>query len=465
MKKFTLYIALLLLFVNNGYSQSSCATAFPDGFLDTIPFPVVGTMAPVGPDYGTLDILSRPVWGVISSCDSLVWINVQFDVNQTNSNAYCSIIIYGPFYSKSDACNNLSASNIFLVRDSVQHNGSSFNMYNIYANAGEIYVYMLTTDDMTPNNDYYSYLSYSIQLLGGTFEPCFLCNDKVTQMIHRNICMITFDTSSQKTKLIWEKQPDNNVGGYLIYRSASQGALMDSIGFVPEILPSEYIDYDSHPLQYAEYYKVVPVDSCGNRYSINLYYRSTAGFLQTYPSGNNTVNLNWNTFGTLDAYTYYEPVLYIHRGTSAQNMQIIDTIPVGVLNYTDISAPPGQQYYAIERRRFSPCDPLRLSTSSTPYTSSMTNPSVATVTGIPVISDEDLIEINPIPVIDMLTVSVNNSLIGSKLTLVDISGKIQQTILIQNTIETIDVSDLAAGTYWICITGKNKIVKKIIVGK
>ncbi len=465
MKNLTLICLLFMLFVNSAYSQYNCATAFHDGFMDTIPLPPVGTMAPAGPDYGSLDILSRPIWGFLTSCDTSLFINIGFD-KPANQNSFTSIIIWGPFYSKNDACNNLTSANIYAVRDSVSNQwGGPDIIYSFTSGIQEIYIYMLTTDDVTPIVDYKSFTWYPLQPIGSVDNLCFLCNDKVSVMIHKRACMITFDTTSQNTKLIWEKDYNSGIGGNIIYRAATISSIMDSIGFVPENVPSEFIDYDSHALQYAEHYRLVPVDSCGNRYTTFNYYYNTSGFLQTYPSGNNTVNLNWNGFGVAQLTVSYEPVLYIHRGTSPQNMQIIDTIPYGVFNYTDNTAPPGQQFYAIEHRRFSPCDPLRVASSSSPYTSSMTNPSVATVTGIPVLNNENLIQVNPVPVIDELTVTIGVSLIGNKITLVDVNGKVLSNELLKNTNHTIDVSALASGTYWLSITGREKIVKKIIIGR
>jgi hypothetical protein len=207
------------------------------------------------------------------------------------------------------------------------------------------------------------------------------------------------------------------------------------------------------------------VDSCGNRYDPQEYWWNQDGFLQTFPSGNNTVNLNFSIPGVTQLVNQYENVVYIYRGSSTQNMQIIDTIPYGISNYTDITAPPGQQYYAIEHRRLFPCDPLRISSSSTVYASAMTNPSAATVTGVPIISNDNSISVNPVPAINFLTITVSNLMIGNKLSLIEISGKTVRSEFIKSTSQTIDVSELSAGTYWLSITGKEKIVKKILVGK
>jgi hypothetical protein len=95
----------------------------------------------------------------------------------------------------------------------------------------------------------------------------------------------------------------------------------------------------------------------------------------------------------------------------------------------------------------------------------MTNPSVSTVTGIPVAQNENIISVSPIPATDFLTIKIDKSFLVSKIALIDINGKTISSEFITSTSQTIDVSKLAAGTYWVSVTGKEKLVKKIVIEK
>jgi len=320
---------------------------------------------------------------------------------------------------------------------------------------------MLTTTDTSSTS--FCTTQHGISQPGvGNSYLCYECNGEVSMLYKRDFCLVTFDTASQKTKLIWEKVPNGGVDGYTIYRGIQGSSLADSIAYVSETLAGEYIDYDSHPFQYGEHYRLQPVDSCGQKHGMYTYLMNYTCFLQANPAGNNTVNLNWNQFAIsqLD----YEPVQFIHRGSSQQNMQIIDTVPYGITNYTDISAPPGQQFYSIERRRYSSCNPLRM-TANTAYESAMSNTSGVTVTGIPIYVDDNYLQVYPVPANDALNIQTKKEMDGSKLTILDIHARPVITDFISATNEFIDVSHLTPGTYWLTVTGNIRLVKKILISR
>jgi hypothetical protein len=160
----------------------------------------------------------------------------------------------------------------------------------------------------------------------------------------------------------------------------------------------------------------------------------------------------------------YEPGQYIHRGSSPQSMQVIDTVPYGVVTYTDITAPPGQQFYAVERRKLAACNPLR-TTLNTAFLSAMSNPSAVAVTGIPVITDNNLLLLSPVPVQNVLNISVKEELTGNKLSIIDVNGRSVFTKFVTQANDKIDVSMLNSGTYWVCLAGKTKIAKKIVISR
>jgi hypothetical protein len=96
----------------------------------------------------------------------------------------------------------------------------------------------------------------------------------------------------------------------------------------------------------------------------------------------------------------------------------------------------------------------------------MSNNSVTTVTGIPVVvDDENELSIKPMPVNDILNITFTQAHIGKKFKIYDLNGKIQFSDLVITPQQSIDVSDLASGTYWLSVSGKNKTVRKFIISR
>jgi hypothetical protein len=461
MKTLLLYLSILLIISLKSYGQNSCLTAVNNQQNMQIPIPPVGTVAPVGPDYGCATILTRPIWGYVPTCDS-TFMSFTFYNPLTQNSIMYSFVVWGPFHNKSVACNNLTAANIYGC-----HNDTVvFDYYpavTIDANPGEYYYYMLATSDTTASS-FYNTTHNIFQYNVGTNISCFECNDEVSQLFQRYICNISFDSPSQNTHITWEKVQDAGIAGYVIYRSPWGGTPSDSIGFVSESSIAEYTDYNSHALQYEEWYRIHPIDSCGNSLPLTTYAYSRAGFLQTYPAGNNTVNLNWNQFGAGTYGMQYENVQYIHRGASPSSMQIIDTVPLNVTNYTDNFAPPGLQFYAIEKRRLWACNPLRVGSVNS-LLSSMTNPSVSTVTGVEVVTAENEFSLSPVPVSSVLNISLKTDHLSNKISIINGLGKLVLTQLVTQSNESIDVSELAAGAYWLTVTGQAKIIKKFVISR
>ncbi|MBL0342508.1 MAG: T9SS type A sorting domain-containing protein [Bacteroidetes bacterium] len=420
----------------------------------------IGSMAPVGPDYGCLTLFTRPFWGYLISCDttttSLIF---NLDSTDTNVDEEMSMVIWGPFTNKDSVCNNLTASNIYACVDRIIPTAGNYFWFGaVYALPGEFFYYMISTTDSIPNNTMSSFHGIFQPNQGNPYD-CFDCNGEVSIMYKKEICMVAFDSTTQKTKIVWEKNVNSGIDGYIIYRKDLGSAFYDSAGYSSAINPGEFIDYGSSPLQFAEQYKVVPVDSCGNSYILNVYQAHNACFLQTFPSGNNTVNLNWNQFAT--NWNLYEPFQYLYRGGSPQTMQVFDTIPFGVLSYTDIAAPPGVQYYAVEKRKLLACDPLRISSGTGNY-GVRSNPSSSTVTGIANPVESDFISISPQPAYSQLKITFKNSVTGSNMKLIDVTGKEVVSKIIQNSTEILEIGFLPDGIYFLSITGSVNFTKKVV---
>ena len=72
---------------------------------------------------------------------------------------------------------------------------------------------------------------------------------------------------------------------------------------------------------------------------------------------------------------------------------------------------------------------------------------------------------DPNPVSDFLQIELSNQSIGSVITVYDLAGKEIQSKIVTGTLEKIDTSRLAKGTYWISIAGISQSSRKFVVDR
>jgi gliding motility-associated-like protein len=144
MKKALLFIMLLLV-VQHGFSQSSCAGAAPFCTASGTTFPAsTGTTAPSGPNYGCLLSQPNPAWYYlnISSSGNIV-------INLSNSaNVDIDFAAWGPFASQAAMCAGTSGSPF-----DCSYSTASTEQVNINgAVAGQWYMVLITNYANVPTN-------------------------------------------------------------------------------------------------------------------------------------------------------------------------------------------------------------------------------------------------------------------------------------------------------------------------
>lgn len=97
--------------------------------------------------------------------------------------------------------------------------------------------------------------------------------------------------------------------------------------------------------------------------------------------------------------------------------------------------------------------------------SSMSNASGVTVTGTTETPEETILSIHPNPANDFLQIEFSSKSVGSVITIYDLAGKEIQSKSVTGTLEKIDISRLAKGTYWISIAGLSQTSRKFVVDR
>src|SRR5687768_12656137 len=150
-----IYLSFLLFTFLQSFGQYSCQTAVDTQDNLIINLPAVGSIAPVGPDYGCAFTLTRPVWGYMPSCDSTE-INFGFHLNSMINlvNYDYSFVLWGPFQNKNVICNDLTAAKIVVCNNATISSYYYIPPSVLIASPGEYYYYMLATSDTTSVNSY-----------------------------------------------------------------------------------------------------------------------------------------------------------------------------------------------------------------------------------------------------------------------------------------------------------------------
>ncbi|MCX6282068.1 MAG: T9SS type A sorting domain-containing protein [Bacteroidetes bacterium] len=268
------------------------------------------------------------------------------------------------------------------------------------------------------------------------------------------ICMVTFDTTTQRNKIVWNKITGYHLAHYNVFRQTSRENVFAKIGEVAYNSFSAFVDTTTNPIVIAQKYELSVTDSAGNE-SVTCPYHKTV-HLEVSP-GVQGFNLIWNSYEGFTFYTYL-----IHRKLNQGSWMLLDSVASDQISYTDPYVQPGLMTYYIEVIRNSPCYP---SLKSGNYESVISNSMTAAALGINDGNSQG-ISAYPNPVHDkmivMLPVSGSNN---AELEVWSMDGRkfSEQTVSEPKT--EINLSKLLPGMYFIRviskdITGTFKFVKE-----
>jgi hypothetical protein len=264
--------------------------------------------------------------------------------------------------------------------------------------------------------------------------------------------MVTFDTTTQKNKVVWNKYPGQHIAHFNIYRETYQNNVFSKIGEVPFTHFSTFIDTVANPLIKSDKYEISASDSSGNESAKSPYHKTV--HLNISP-GIYGFNLIWNAYEGFDFLTYR-----IHRKFASGPWQLIDSLASNVTSYTDLYVTSGLATYYLEVIRYSPCNP---SLKEGEYESVVSNTATSAPLGI-VENNSSGILVFPNPAHDKLTIKLPAAgLSGFIVDLYSIDGQKMQEQRINGLTNEIDLSGFPAGLYILKIKNElGMLVKRII---
>ncbi|MCD6067492.1 MAG: hypothetical protein K0S33_2318 [Bacteroidetes bacterium] len=276
----------------------------------------------------------------------------------------------------------------------------------------------------------------------------------------QEICVVTVDSAlADHTIIIWEKPMDlSGIDSFFVYREITLNNYQ-KVGAVHKDSLSEFHDFGANPNSTNYKYKIATLDTCGNTGTYGLYHNTIQ--LQYFSSG----NFQWTNYeieslpNPVASYNFYRD------DNSTGNFQLLQIIPGGNNSYTDVNYAtyPNASYrvdvnWAVAHF----CAPTRgaINTSR----SNIKSPSSAI--GLHT-NTATYVTIYPQPAKDAINIEFDKTRTEVNISVYDNLGKLVLDLKSTNTkIETIDISGLAEGMYWLKLVSDTEIMtKKIAIVK
>ncbi len=291
-----------------------------------------------------------------------------------------------------------------------------------------------------------------------------------------SICMITVDITNDinKNYILWEKQPSNIISQYIIYREdtlASQSGVYHEIGRVDYAADSSaFLDTTSYAKRRAYRYKLGVIDTC-NGYAVSALSQRSMHLVNDRGSSAFKRSLHWNTYeGQTQTFSQY----LIYREDLASGLyNLIDSVPFYQTWYIDddlTQLSDTLRRYTVAYEMPTGCDVTRAVKKGV-TSNTAGHEKIMPGSGIYDTSNSNFeLSLFPNPSNGMLYLQVDatNFIPGNKSVQVrDITGRIlMQQVIDVNKLNTVDLSRLSSGTYFVAVSVNNTSqTKKIVIQK
>jgi hypothetical protein len=422
-----IYFVLLLILPFLGKAQTGTYT--DPYFFETatgLNIPVLVNNSgsyPIGADSSCLPITNNATFISIRICQNGP-INLQIsDVG--NSSLDIDFIMFGPLANPLDTTQFINANVVDCGNSPTSiENPTIPNGIN-----GEYYVLSVINYSNLPGMFTVQQISGAgTSYSSGNCTGPFVC---APANFNQPICEVTTDTSNQYWTVVFERDTTYGQLTYQIQRESTVQGQYLTIGTVAPGDSSVFTDNSVFAQQQAQRYRINTIDSCGNQ-RLGAYHQTM--HLVTSSGVNNLNQLIWTPYTGFSYGTYF-----IYRGTSMNNMVLIDSISASYTSYTDMNSPVGLSYYQVSVVPPSPC----VATRSLSFAKS----NVSTKEYLHVGVGESVfasLSVYPNPSNGLLQVKFDQTV---RLEILDISGRMVRSETLSAGSSQLNLDDLQDGMY------------------
>jgi len=278
---------------------------------------------------------------------------------------------------------------------------------------------------------------------------------------NQGICLVSVDPTTGKNKIVWEGNSNVGTESYVIQKALTSNNYT-AIAIINENEPNEYIDYSSDPIAHSDFYKITIIDTCQSQSNIDsAVYHKTINL--TLSNVGSTMSLNWEQYEVEDG-SFVPSKYFIYRGTSSDNLQVIDSINGMLSSYNDIGVT--QIYYYMVGAVRESCGVNTKSTNNT-YSILSNKKDNKDIISVQELSGYLPLVIYPNPATNQIQIAGVENMQKGEITITDITGKtiLQPSLRGTNaTSQSVDISTLSPSTYFITIKAdkvyRGKFVKE-----
>jgi hypothetical protein len=283
----------------------------------------------------------------------------------------------------------------------------------------------------------------------------------------QELCIVTVDSTSSKNLIIWEKQQQEGIKSFRIYRE-SASSNYQLLATVPFANLSEYYDSYANEDTRSWRYKITAVDSCDEETQFGTPHKTIHLVQNANANGGN--DLSWDFY---DGSNYDK--FYIWRDDPSTGWVIIDSLANNVTYYTDWFAPSIDARYMIEVSLNNSCEstlrqagyPNSILTTVVKSKSNIRNNRQNTVALKNQSLNNNDLKVYPNPATNTITIELSNlqpSKLQPTITIESMLGQLLYQSKQNQNKSSIDISNLQPGVYLIkVLTEKGLMVKSVVV--
>jgi len=269
------------------------------------------------------------------------------------------------------------------------------------------------------------------------------------------ICMITVDSATTTNLVVWDKVEPTSISYYNIYRETINSDEFILIDTVQNTNISLFNDVMASPIAQSWRYKISAVDACGNEGPLSAAHKTM--HITTNDLGNGDFQAVWNPYYGVEYDTY---VLY--RYTALSGWVEIATLPSIINSYVDTPPNTLDLDYMVELDLTFICTAEKAQDFNTTRSNKDKGSFVigeGTGNSNNELSEANItLDVYPNPATDILNIEISANGVNRELYLVTVDGQEVYRTTLNSTAQSIDLSTLSAGLYFLKIEGRNMTV-------
>lgn len=270
-----------------------------------------------------------------------------------------------------------------------------------------------------------------------------------------NICMLTYDDETGKNKILYNPVKNKGIDSVFLYRRDDTSYYGENYRKIDANGIDEkgvFIDHQSTPKYFTDFYKIAVLDTCGKIGDLSDYHHSLR--LEAEKENENII-LSWHSYYHYGVNEYSD--FEIYRSIDDGKDSLIGEDSSYPYSYTDTNPPPGNKQYHLRVKKESPCtfngDSVQYAYSHKISTNELGAPSKSPILEI---------RVYPNPVKKKLRIEIaelKNDLVAE---LIDPYGRVIDKFSFDSFTKekTISLKGLACGIYYLRFD--NSQVKKLI---